>query len=363
MTSTIIGEIVLINGKQAGARAKIKANSTLTVSGNLETDICIQDKHISNETLRLVSEHNKIYIQTVSGKIEVNGKNISHSKKIKLSDNAKIKIGNTIFVCKKTLNVPFLKIVDDCNKKQNTMINKQKSLNKKINNKIIINALLMILIIIASVLYISKNKMQKENLYVSEMQKTKNLLHSNGFSNLKIKKNDNDQIVISGYVLSYKDKAVIENIIDDNAIPAIHKLKIGDQLAKEVTELFRINGVDVKATALVEGIINVTVNNYDKNIVNKIKHVALKEITDLDSLEIKYKTNKLVKKSIGKEVTYSDYDKKITMVVDGDPAYIMTSDDAKYYIGALLPTGYKVVDIIDQQVVLEKHGKQTTLNF
>jgi type III secretion protein D len=51
------------------------------------------------------------------------------------------------------------------------------------------------------------------------------------------------------------------------------------------------------------------------------------------------------------------------MVVNGRPPYIMTYDKSKYYIGALLPSGHKIVSIIDNSVILEKQGKQTTLKF
>ena len=51
------------------------------------------------------------------------------------------------------------------------------------------------------------------------------------------------------------------------------------------------------------------------------------------------------------------------MVVDGNPAYLMTYDQSKYYIGAVLPTGHKIVDISKQQVTIEKEGVLTTLNF
>jgi type III secretion protein D len=365
MKNTITGEIVLLTGEQAGARARLKSNSSISVSGNLGTDIVIRDKKISNEVLKLFTEDNKVFLQIVSGNIKIDGRTIDHNKKIRLMDDAKVKIGSTVFVHQKILNVPLSEIYNHYRDEEKLRSNKQtlQTENKFTKHIFIFGASVVFVLVTIPVYFAVTHGMQRDKLHVSVDQQALSLLRKNGFDDLNVTRNNNDQIVISGYVLSYKNRAVLEKIIDDNSIPAVHELKIGDQLAKEVVELFRINGVDIEAVAIDEGIVSVRAEDRDAELADRIKNIALEEIVDLQSLEIEYNISDTVNKSIGEDMTYNENDKKITMVVDGNPAYILTSDDAKYYIGALLPTGYKIIDILAQQVILEKHGKQTTLNF
>jgi len=58
-----------------------------------------------------------------------------------------------------------------------------------------------------------------------------------------------------------------------------------------------------------------------------------------------------------------DPGKRVASVVPGDPAYIVTVDGARYFVGALLPSGHRITEVAAQKVTLERDGQQTTLNF
>ena len=58
-----------------------------------------------------------------------------------------------------------------------------------------------------------------------------------------------------------------------------------------------------------------------------------------------------------------DPGKRIASVVPGDPAYLVTADGARYFVGAMLPTGHRITRIDGQHVTLERGGEESTLNF
>ena len=58
-----------------------------------------------------------------------------------------------------------------------------------------------------------------------------------------------------------------------------------------------------------------------------------------------------------------DPNKRIASLVPGEPAYVVTADGARYFVGALLPSGHRIAQIAAQRVVLERDGQQTNLNF
>lgn len=61
--------------------------------------------------------------------------------------------------------------------------------------------------------------------------------------------------------------------------------------------------------------------------------------------------------------TIADATKKVSTVVAGDPAYIQTVDGARYFTGAILPSGHRLVAIQGNTVILDKSGRETRLTF
>ena len=59
----------------------------------------------------------------------------------------------------------------------------------------------------------------------------------------------------------------------------------------------------------------------------------------------------------------ADATKKVSTVVAGDPAYIQTVDGARYFPGAIMPSGHRLIGIAGNTVMLEKNGRQTQLKF
>ena len=46
-----------------------------------------------------------------------------------------------------------------------------------------------------------------------------------------------------------------------------------------------------------------------------------------------------------------------------DPAYLVTADGARYFIGAMLPTGHRITQIEHNRVTLERDGQRSTLTL
>ena len=58
-----------------------------------------------------------------------------------------------------------------------------------------------------------------------------------------------------------------------------------------------------------------------------------------------------------------DPGKRIASLVPGEPAYLVTADGSRYFVGALLPSGHRVTQIAKGSLTLELNGQQLILNF
>ncbi|MGQ3096342.1 MAG: SctD/MshK family protein, partial [Roseateles sp.] len=56
--------------------------------------------------------------------------------------------------------------------------------------------------------------------------------------------------------------------------------------------------------------------------------------------------------------------KRLVAVVDNaDSPYFITADGARYFSGALLPSGHRVVQIAERSVTVERDGQRTLLTL
>jgi type III secretion protein D len=357
-------EMFVLTGEQAGARRHLDDNTTFTISGKMDTDVVFRDSTINEERLNLITKNNEVYIQVLNGDIEVQGERIGTGDLIKVPEYAKIKIGGTTFAYGKKLNATWREIVDYVsNLELTSKTSRRLSQRLKINQKIILLFALSIITALFVSLYLKNNVNEVDGINMASIENIQSILIENGFESLAVSSSDAGQFVISGFLMTNREKSTIEMIIDKHKIPALLDLTTGDYLATEVRELLRVNGIYAEVKAIKYGTVIVTTELDNQKKLEELKQIAINEIPSLSELKTKYIGSDNSAQTIGPDMVYNKKDKRITMVVDGIPAYLMTSDKSKYYVGAILPTGHKIISIIKKQVVLEKEGQLTTLDF
>ncbi|HSW05256.1 SctD/MshK family protein [Aquabacterium sp.] len=135
---------------------------------------------------------------------------------------------------------------------------------------------------------------------------------------------------------------------------------VDEAIAREVTELFRINGIAVQAQAAGPGRIVAEASEADANRLARAEEVVRRDVRGLDKLTLRNTAVPLPPKT---PILPDDPNKRIASLVPGEPAYVVTVDGARYFIGALLPSGHRITQIAAQRVVLERDGLLTNLNF
>jgi hypothetical protein len=59
----------------------------------------------------------------------------------------------------------------------------------------------------------------------------------------------------------------------------------------------------------------------------------------------------------------ADAGKRVVNVVYGPRGYVVTADGSRYFEGAFLPSGHRIVRISDDEVRIERDGKTTRLSL
>lgn len=138
-----------------------------------------------------------------------------------------------------------------------------------------------------------------------------------------------------------------EKIFDPLATESIN-------LARQVSEVFRLSGLSVKATAVSEGVIEVSGVFSDPSGPESIVHSrALRDIKALRQVR--------VVNLLGRAES-DESDRKIVRLTAGLEPYFVTANGARYYLGARLKSGYTVIAIVKEHIrLVSDDGKERVI--
>lgn len=180
------------------------------------------------------------------------------------------------------------------------------------------------------------------------------------------------QLVVTGVVPDDVARAALTQAITRDGLVANLHLHTGQQLVEQVRDVFRINGMNVRAQYAGHGIVAVEDASGSRRvatIVERARHdiQGLAEIRLLRSV-----ADKESKPPVAEEpkmaatetvATSASGEKRIASVVDDTPAYVLTADGSRYFVGATLPHGYRIVAISGAEVTMEKDGESVVMAF
>lgn len=133
-----------------------------------------------------------------------------------------------------------------------------------------------------------------------------------------------------------------------------------DDTAHAVAEVFRLHGVAAEARAAADGGVRVEARERDAWRVGRAEQAVRRDVPGLGRLTVSNQPPPTA--PAARAPLAADPGKRITAVVDdAERPYFVTADGSRYFTGALLPSGHRVVSIADRAVTVERDGQLTRL--
>ena len=132
------------------------------------------------------------------------------------------------------------------------------------------------------------------------------------------------------------------------------------ELALAVGEVFRLHGLAAEVEAVGPGRMRVHTTSSDAALLQRAQADVQRDVPGLAQLEL---VNVTPAPAVRPIPALDDPGKRIASIVSADPAYVVTSDGTRYFTGALLPSGHRIVHIAEREVQLELGGQPTRLAF
>lgn len=179
-----------------------------------------------------------------------------------------------------------------------------------------------------------------------------------GFGALHVAHRDG-QLQVTGHLDSQAQRTRLEQALAGQS-PARLAVWINEQVVAGVADVYRLNGISAEVRAGGPGVVHVATREADTERLQRVQAKARRDVPGLHQLVA---ANDVPPAAPRPEAVISDPGKRVAAIVPGDPAYVVTADGTRYFEGAMLPTGHRILAILSDRVQIERDGAASTLNF
>ena len=181
-----------------------------------------------------------------------------------------------------------------------------------------------------------------------------------GLTGLKVQGDGSTPISVTGVVANESQRAKATEALRSTGIDGTIAVQTSADLARAATEVARIHGLQSTARPIGRTAVELRVTPLDPDAREKLAQAVRGDVRALTRLTLR---DDLAPVETSPLRTVQDATKKVSTVVAGDPAFIQTVDGARYFAGAMMPSGHRLVGIQGNVVLLEKNGREIRLTF
>lgn len=186
------------------------------------------------------------------------------------------------------------------------------------------------------------------------------MLQESEFSMLQAITRADGRVELRGRLATLEQRSRLDQWLGERQLAAVIDVRVDEAVQRDVTEVFRINGVVVQAQLKGPGHVAVQAMEPDAARLTRAEEVVRRDVRGLEQLTVLNTAKPLPPPA---PPVPDDPGKRIASLVPGEPGYLVTADGARYFVGAMLPTGHRITQIAKASVTLERNGQQSTLNF
>lgn len=165
----------------------------------------------------------------------------------------------------------------------------------------------------------------------------------------------NGQSYIDGVLPDSQTVSELDALLSANVMLAINRVETDASLAAKVLDVLRVNGADAELASSRAGEVHVMTNVASDQDLGALKAIVHRDVPALTSL--------VIENTPPIEVFSMQPGKRVAMVVSVAPAHVVTVDETRYFVGSVLPSGYQIDRIENNEVVVSRHGQSTVLRF
>lgn len=167
-------------------------------------------------------------------------------------------------------------------------------------------------------------------------------------------------VLITGAVADDRTAERLDAFAAEQLPGALIEVETATGMAAAASDVLRANGVDARAEGVRPGTIAVLSAYLPVDKQREVEELLRRDIPTLRHVEFRAAAGK---GSDDLRHFFNSGRFGAASFVDGDPGFITTADGSRWFAGATLPTGHKIVSVGHGQVTLERAGQIEVLRM
>jgi type III secretion protein D len=192
------------------------------------------------------------------------------------------------------------------------------------------------------------------------MDRLRSDLASQGHVTLVVESGAGDTPVVRGFVQTDAERARVADLVSRSGSKAFVDVTTGEQLVRQVSDVFRVNGLSAEVRHIGRGVVEATLREVDPDRVRRTEAAVRRDVPGLAGLKVQ-STAATPRPVARGPLVPDDPGKRVVSVSYGPRGHVVTADGARYFVGAILPTGHRIVRIDQGEVELQRDGETTRL--
>lgn len=184
-------------------------------------------------------------------------------------------------------------------------------------------------------------------------------LSAEGFGQLRVQRQPAGPPRVEGLVDRDEDRVRIAAGLGAAGLAATLDVNSGEQVARQVADVLRLNGVRAEVRHIGRGVVHARLHEGDPDRRARAEAAVKRDVRGLADLSVEL--GDTGRRAPAPAVATTDPGKRVVTVVYGRGGYVVTVDGARYFEGALLPSGHRIARIADASVELERDGRTSRL--
>jgi len=192
-------------------------------------------------------------------------------------------------------------------------------------------------------------------------QTLREVLVEEGLTHLRLVQSAHGELLLQGQVERDADRARLAQRLRAEGIPVRLDLGTGEQLARQVGDVLRLNGVAAQVRHLGRGVVEASFADPGAARRGQLETAVRRDVPGLAGLVVQIRPG--ADTATRAPAVPVDAGKRVVNVVYGPRGYLVTADGTRYFEGAFLPSGHRIVQIAADEVHLERDGQTTRLSI
>ncbi|WP_428156200.1 SctD/MshK family protein [Brevundimonas sp.] len=366
----------VLAGRVRGASAPLERGQTVTVGHDLDADIVLRDPSAEGVRLKLKARTDAADLELLEGKVVLLGHELTAPAQallplylpLMIGDNA-VAIGDPdsprwseaerILTAGRPISDD--EDEDDAAQPGQSWQYLLNNTNALVSRSVKFVPVLLIAVITVSALFAISSGVPTWPKSQPKPAKVQGVLQDEGFTDLAVTKTSEGDLRIEGMVALDADRARLQRLMAAHDWQPRLQVQSQEGMARQVEDFYLANGVEASARSAGVGLVRLDVVGSSQEEAGRLQRLAMTEIKGVRRIEISMLPG--ADEGGRFEDMQEGGGKRVVSVIGGPRGHVTTADGARYFPGAVLPTGHRIVSIEETKVLVERNGSRSELNF